>query len=716
MAEELSYPQRYNLRNLPPAGVPEVAKFFNGLWEVAKREKIDHLRMHDRWVYLHKLFRGYRRKKKYARVAANWYFKTVHGYCAILTEKTPIAEVQAEDDIPPDQTRAMDVNTAKWWKTQHQQDTLFATVQNMSVYGTTVEKCHLDKDTIKLPIRDPFNFFPAPGYKMATVEELPYCCDADFIDVYEIHETFGIPLTVQIKADAVEQLFGGERETVKGGKPAQSISTSHWPSSYVDTSGPRSGITSEAYKNKALVVELWVRDNRMAEIPQQVEAQAVDNEGNPVFDDQGRPVMTVQEGEPVMMPVYPDGIRKITFMPGNLDIPFNNGVLDDQPNPSINWALVDERIKMLQESGIPEPVINEMTGQPAMDPQTGQPVIQMRPVDELEAIRMIWRECDKNYFLWGRFPFIVASMFLDTSQYWGFSVLEQIEELIAEAEDILTRYAAYFKHAMFPILINPEGSGVDNSEIGDEPGCVLNPTMAAAMQKVIYYLEPPPPPRGLLDYLLFLLMQVDIISFTPEVSEGRKPKGVAAASAIIALQDKVATLFQPLVRKVDEIVETRGNMFISMVMNWGTEEEPIRVDEQLVKFVGIDLMGQFQYHVESGSSAPITKAGRRQQYIELYRLGALDVSTLLERLEIPNWERIAERVMEQNSVPGAIDILVQAGLPQDIAAALYQYVMQPQGGSGEGKTAGGGKRPPTAPAKGLGESEQAMYGQMDLTG
>jgi hypothetical protein len=125
--------------------------------------------------------------------------------------------------------------------------------------------------------------------------------------------------------------------------------------------------------------------------------------------------------------------------------------------------------------------------------------------------------------------------------------------------------------------------------------------------------------------------------------------------------------------------------------------------------------------VESGSSAPITKAGRREQYVQLFQLGAMDLESLLQMLEIPKYGQIVERLTEQNTLMGAIDILVQAGLPQDYAVQLYTYLQQSQGGTGRNQQGGaqqqqkagveGGGRPSGPPAGGV-PGMKEMYSQM----
>ena len=64
-------------------------------------------------------------------------------------------------------------------------------------------------------------------------------------------------------------------------------------------------------------------------------------------------------------------------------------------------------------------------------------------------------------------------------------------------------------------------------------------------------------------------------------------------------------------------------------------------------------------------------------------------------LEVPNAKVIVERLLEQNSVPGALQILIKAGMPVEWALHISQAVMgdqfaiQPSGGTTMPTRAGG---------------------------
>ena len=64
----------------------------------------------------------------------------------------------------------------------------------------------------------------------------------------------------------------------------------------------------------------------------------------------------------------------------------------------------------------------------------------------------------------------------------------------------------------------------------------------------------------------------------------------------------------------------------------------------------------------------------------LYRESAIDRQALLETLNFPSWKEIVERVGE-GQLDQALQILVQAGLDEQQASELRQYLMEPQAGS-----------------------------------
>jgi hypothetical protein len=669
---------KFNTNNLPPAGSEFVGKFFNKLWEKARKEKISKLALHQRWIDLHAQYRGKRRKQTYPRIGVNYLFKTVETYCATLTEKIPMAELSADNADDPTMVTALDQDLKLWWVNTNQQFLLSGSVKNMQIYGPTIEKgiWNAAYDRPEILLRDPFNIFPAPGYVMCDMD-IPYFCDVDFLEGWQIKSMFELPEDTQIPSDADEQIAGKIRTTTRGGWPESTLAGEHYPTNYAPSMGPQE--YQKSLEGKTLVVEIWIKDNSVTSNPIMSQKPVTDDQGRPLLDNNGKPQLEqIDTGQADEFYTYPDRIRKVTICPALLQNPDIKGVLDDCANPCINWQLLELRMQDLVRSGKPEPAVDPNTNQPIVDPQTGKQQIQMVPVQPDEAKTLVYHRAKLSFPLWGKFPYTIGASKIDTSQWWPFSAIEQLEELQGKAEMMLTKYLLAYERAMYPMLINPVGSGVENSEISNEPGLIIRPTIQTA--PYIKFVEATPPPREYLSVIQFLMDSIDQVAMTPAVVQGQRPAGISAAAAIIALQDKASTLSSPQIQQVDQIIEWRGNTFIHFLMNFDMNPRQVVVNGKPMLFRGTDVFMQFKYKVESGSSAPITKAGRRQQYVELYKLGAMDLETMLTFLEIPQAKQIVERITEQKSLPGAMQVLSQAGVPPEILSQVYQIAMQSQFG------------------------------------
>jgi len=216
-------------------------------------------------------------------------------------------------------------------------------------------------------------------------------------------------------------------------------------------------------------------------------------------------------------------------------------------------------------------------------------------------------------------------------------------------------------------------------------------------------------PSNFIEILNFILSFFDRIYQIEDADRGVGPKGVIAASAIVALQERNAVLIQEKINSIDGLVENRGKWKISMDQNFGFIREPVEVDGEQQLIRGTDLVGRkFNFVVESGSTAPKTSLQVEEQAKELYQMNAIDRRALLETLNFPNWKNIIERAGE-SQVDQALQILVDAGLDEETAYMLKEVVMQPNQGPGGSKTEKSGNKPVKSSVESVGKPK-AMQG------
>lgn len=321
---------------------------------------------------------------------------------------------------------------------------------------------------------------------------------------------------------------------------------------------------------------------------------------------------------------YIDNVRVITIV--------NNGeiVLSDTPNPNINWALYEKDPKLVA-----------------------------------------------NTFLFGRFPITVGNSYKDKTTNWGFSALEQTADINQVIDELISRLYSYVARSLLPVLIIPKDTGIKVTQINNKPGLILRPN-SSNQAGAIRYMDPPRISLDVYKFIDILRGFFDQVWHIEDADKGERPTGVIAAQAIQALQERNAILMKAKIRTIDTLIENRGRAAISFLQNFGTKDEIVRMENEVESFKGIDLAGKkYKFVVESGSTVHKTMMQVQQQSVELYRMGAIDRQALLEAVDFPGWKQVIERTGE-NQLDQAMQILVDAGLDENQAAQLKQYLLKQQ--------------------------------------
>lgn len=432
---------------------------------------------------------------------------------------------------------------------------------------------------------------------------------------------------------------------------------------YAVTMHPKGGKISSPSKHfeKGLVIEIWIRG-----------AIGTFKETHPLMDEIGEVIIDQNTGETLLeevtFPKYPDGVRKVTISRADqAKTKKDKGrrgylVLDDVPNPNINIRR-----------------------------QTDSPDEYRLPIEILETT-----------YPWGRLPIYKADSYRDTTSSYGFSASEQVGPLLLKIEEIFTRLYVYARQALSPALVIEKHCGITREMIESQAGkprLVLMPTKPNAD---IRYLETPNLPATFFNVLDLFIKFFDRIYQIEDADRGEHPRGVIAASAIVALQERNAVLMQAKIDSSDSLCSERGMWALGFWQNFGSKEELIEINGGQEIFKGIDYAGRrLNYAVEIGSTTPRTSLQIEEHIKWLAGLRMVDLRTVLETLNIPNWKAIVERNGE-NQLDMALNILVQAGFSREEAVSLKQWLMQPQGGPGDTRGGTGTGTKPATPGTPMG--------------
>jgi len=290
-------------------------------------------------------------------------------------------------------------------------------------------------------------------------------------------------------------------------------------------------------------------------------------------------------------------------------------------------------------------------------------------------------EIQKNNYLFRRFPFYKNNSYTDTTSIFGFSAAEQTAQLNIKIDELMSRLVDYAMRAMTGILIIPETAAIPLKAVDSRPGLVLRPKTDSGGAG-IRFVPLPNPPAALFQILDLLINLHDRVHAIEDVDRGQRPTGVTAASAIVAMQERNAALIQYKIDATDAMVANRGKGWLALQQMHGHTQSSIKVNDMAVPFQGDMLAGmEFDYVVESGSSIAKTSVQIEEQAVGLAQQGFIDQQALLETLNFPNSGEIIER-MGEDMLGQAMQILVQAGMPEELVPQMMETLQQAQGGPG----------------------------------
>lgn len=645
---------KWTLQNVPPAGHADVGEFAQQLFDIAKAEK-DRLGKHADFLNYYAKYKGTANKaqqsgrkgytpKEVAGTLVNLLFANIERTVSNITARNPTGEVIDLDGQSDGSENILSAQLKKWWQDTDQRGKTKASARGMEIYGPTFEKPYWDKakDRPDIALTDPFSFFPCPGNWEDLSEEMPYGCFAYVDFISNIEATFGVK---DVKADDAYELMGAVREDYK---PKQQ-SNQQTIGNYTDpmtVKRAEQGAGDKSMK-RGLVIEVWLRDTRKK--TEKLTQPYINPEtGEQLKDETGRDL--ILEASQTTQ-VYPDGIRKITIT-GTTDAKIKSGiiVLDDSANPNINPAL---------------------------------------PVEQAQST-----------YPWGRLPIYHANSYKDGVSIYGFAAAEQVGDLIDKINVILFKLVAYVINVMAPPLIVQKYCGITQADIESNLAksgrLILMPTVPNAR---IEFMQIPNLPETFFRVLDLITRFFDRVYQIEDADRGEAPRGVIAASAIVALQERNQVLMQTKTTSIDSLVEQRSRWAIGLYQNFGTTTDTVNVNGSTEVFQGVAFAGRkFGYVVEAGSTTPRTNLQVQEMAVGLADKGHIDRRALLEVLNFPGWKEIVERLGE-SQLDGALNILVQAGMPIEMAQQLKITLAQPQGGPGDTQQSGWQPKPGIPKAK-----------------
>lgn len=292
---------------------------------------------------------------------------------------------------------------------------------------------------------------------------------------------------------------------------------------------------------------------------------------------------------------------------------------------------------------------------------------------------------DKNPFQHNKFPFVRYVDYQIPSMFWGMGEIQQLEKLQENINQRRAQITDILRLTGNPPFVADADSGVNPKAMTNRPASIIFKNRGSEVK----WLTPPQLPAALFELQDLDKKDFDAISGVLDVTQGRRPVGIEAASAISELQEAAQTRIRFKVRLMEAALRNLGSLMLSLAQQFYTEERTIRmsgkapgqpefmtINQEVIDPVTMAAtkindvsVGEFDIEIGVGSTLPVNKTARAEQMIELYQLGVVDRRAVLENVGLPpeEYEQIIAR-MEQMEMQ---QMMMAQGMP-------------PEGGGGEG--------------------------------
>lgn len=583
--------EEQSIRSLiPPDNSEEVGTAVFALLEEILRDR-DRRRLPGKWLRNYEMYRNkhWRSHGRVPLVSANMVYNHIERTVNMLTDNNPTFDIHS---TVPDISNALHKLAQYWWNETEQQDVLAESIKMSEIHGCVGEKVIFNPNLnnglgeVEVITVDPHDigFWPTNEKRYEKWEAVLHFYT---MPVNQLRRKFPDVAAEIMPDELMKHKYGQERENIQGGSvsPVQSGNT---------LVGDEAVKRAAFYGNSAilnrvfgkgketLVVECWVKDYSTT-----VQEEEREEEG---YDEFGMPSVDVVV-EKVRVPKYPGFIRCITTCNGG------NVILSDRPNPSIS---------------------------PLLSPE----------------------EAAQTY-LFDRFPFTFTPSVKDPVSPFGFAQTEQLEQLNMEVNKCLSQLNLAKDRQVRTPLVNPRNSGIKNRQFTNSFGQIVRPRDHVVAQG-LRFLDPPQIQGDIMAMMNIYQEFFNLLSGQMDLTDPNTMKGRMAHKTVAAILENMNTIVRGKTRNYGKMIRERGRMYLSHVMNWYTEERTFYYSDagqtQAGSIVGREALMPVHFEIVSGSTMPQSKLQIREEALQLYQSGAIDVRAFLERIEYPGRHEVIRRM------------------------------------------------------------------------
>lgn len=275
-------------------------------------------------------------------------------------------------------------------------------------------------------------------------------------------------------------------------------------------------------------------------------------------------------------------------------------------------------------------------------------------------------EDKENPYEDGKFPFKILKCYDIPFEFWGKGEVEQLLSPQTYINDLMNQIIDNAKlTANMPWLID-KNSGIGKGQLTNRPGLIIRKNPGSEVKR----LQPPAMPNYVGDMVQTLKRDIEIISGIHDVTQGRKPGSISAASAIIALQEAAQARVRLKVKIMEQTLSDLGQMWYNRIRQFWLTNRYVRFENPVGEIEAKEISpseieADVDFVIVAGSTMPQNKSAMLDYMIRLAQTQAedgmpmVDRESVLQYTNIPDKKKILQRFNELNQINKAEEEVAQ---------------------------------------------------------
>jgi hypothetical protein len=247
-----------------------------------------------------------------------------------------------------------------------------------------------------------------------------------------------------------------------------------------------------------------------------------------------------------------------------------------------------------------------------------------------------------NPYLHGKFPYVDQSYFQMPGEFWGKGPLQDLLSPQMEYNKTLGAIMDIRNLMGNPQWLVPTVCQVKKKLTG-EAGLIINYQFGPNGEKPekVPGSDVPASTIHLLDHLI---QQIDTLSGSPDVTQGRKPTGIQAGVAIESLMEAANVLHSDPVGNLETAITRVGEQMLALEQQYYTAPKAVRIFDPMTGAFAFQVLtpemiaGQWDVEVATGSTLPRSREARQNEAIAYFQAGLIGPRAALNHTEFDDKE------------------------------------------------------------------------------